>query len=609
MGRRRFGGSRYGNTASNGAGGTLRTTWRSGASLRPGSPGGLVASMRNEEPYEALARIVKDCGASKGRELLDDLVSLCWAECVRRMPSGRASMSRWHVDANKASAALENSQKEVIKLKEKLVECNKQALRQVAAFTSSLQHPPEESVEFYEPLQFVEPRIKEMVLEIVAYKMWQIERGMATSWMDELMKNKAAEAANAKSKRDHDEESDDPLLSAPPPHPRRAQKPGQLCPRCAGSSGRGTEEAPSAEVLRMQQRLQDAMARLEASNAECARLQALLEEVEESSSELRQRELESRQQMRAAAERAAAAEKEVAQLRKTVATNTVSASASDSHACSPAASATVAPRARSGNALAADDAAAPDLGSDGVEAADHRISAAVPTSKAVGARSVQTDLSGDDIDKLQEENKQLKVMLEELRAKLGEMIREGAKKGIGQAMDQLVDKVGLREVLDVRSIFERLYQDAKDRIVRLQKLRERFQQERKIAVSEGVSCYSIGESGSPSNVYEAVARSDILDQLSSQAPAACPRGMRRLLQRPAPVPLQGSPSSPVALAAPWRATPTPSEAPPRQRSTRAGPGKSFSLPALATVQSTGRPELLVNGLEPNQRWRVQGRPS
>eukprot|EP00933_Yihiella_yeosuensis_P016924 TRINITY_DN14300_c0_g2_i1.p1 TRINITY_DN14300_c0_g2~~TRINITY_DN14300_c0_g2_i1.p1 ORF type:complete len:320 (-),score=66.80 TRINITY_DN14300_c0_g2_i1:101-1060(-) len=97
-------------------------------------------------------------------------------------------------------------------------------------------------------------------------------------------------------------------------------------------------------------------------------------------------------------------------------------------------------------------------------------------TKTVGT---QTKLKGSDIDAQDAEIKRLKVMLEELQMKLKELLEECARQKIGGKVMDIADKLGLKEVIDTkRSVFERLYADAKDRVGRLERLREKVAQER-----------------------------------------------------------------------------------------------------------------------------------
>merc|ERR1712232_826443 len=103
-----------------------------------------------------------------------------------------------------------------------------------------------------------------------------------------------------------------------------------------------------------------------------------------------------------------------------------------------------------------------------------------PPSPEPAPRSVQEPKQDQQTAELMEENKRLKVALEELRAKLGEMGTEVKKTpGVSsEHVDKIVEVTGLKQVIKARSVFESLYKDALLRVERLEKLRERYRQER-----------------------------------------------------------------------------------------------------------------------------------
>lgn len=91
------------------------------------------------------------------------------------------------------------------------------------------------------------------------------------------------------------------------------------------------------------------------------------------------------------------------------------------------------------------------------------------------AAGVQTDLSGDEIDGFMNENTKLKVMLEEMKAKLADLAEDMKSKGVD--VSKALEKAGLHRFLGTKPIFERLYQDAIDRIDRMERLREKYAKE------------------------------------------------------------------------------------------------------------------------------------
>lgn len=82
------------------------------------------------------------------------------------------------------------------------------------------------------------------------------------------------------------------------------------------------------------------------------------------------------------------------------------------------------------------------------------------------------------IEELTEENKKLKVCLEELQAKLRQLMGKSKELGIGDEISEIANDLGLKRVLSCPSRFDILYQDAFKRIERLEELRTKIREER-----------------------------------------------------------------------------------------------------------------------------------
>jgi len=102
---------------------------------------------------------------------------------------------------------------------------------------------------------------------------------------------------------------------------------------------------------------------------------------------------------------------------------------------------------------------------------------AVPTGDGRWWRGAQTDLMGADIEEQKKEVARLRLMIEELRTKLRELMAGCKDRGVGDVFMEVADCVGLTPILQQMSVFERLYADAKDRVRRLEKLREKVKRE------------------------------------------------------------------------------------------------------------------------------------
>merc|ERR1712100_633942 len=89
----------------------------------------------------------------------------------------------------------------------------------------------------------------------------------------------------------------------------------------------------------------------------------------------------------------------------------------------------------------------------------------------------QTTLTSTKLDELSNERRKLKLMLEELQTKLKELMTEYRRK-FGDAATKVADGLGLKELLKEETVFQRLYDDALDRVHRLEKLRQKVRMEK-----------------------------------------------------------------------------------------------------------------------------------
>eukprot|EP00930_Biecheleria_cincta_P049376 TRINITY_DN34594_c0_g1_i1.p1 TRINITY_DN34594_c0_g1~~TRINITY_DN34594_c0_g1_i1.p1 ORF type:complete len:583 (+),score=186.66 TRINITY_DN34594_c0_g1_i1:80-1828(+) len=177
-------------------------------------------------------------------------------------------------------------------------------------------------------------------------------------------------------------------------------------------------------------------------------------------------------------------------------------------------------------------------------------------------QGTQTALTGQKIDERAEETKRLKVMLEEMQMKLKELVEKYRKK-FGQEAKEVAKELGIEQLLKEDTVFQRLYDDALERVDRLEKLRAKIRKESK----------NLGVPSEPTEVpvLAAVEGSDL-------------RNMRRFLggeQSPEPAAQAATPS-------PLRErSPAPAKAPPAFTERSPIPPKvlqpSVSLPSLRTV--------------------------
>jgi len=111
--------------------------------------------------------------------------------------------------------------------------------------------------------------------------------------------------------------------------------------------------------------------------------------------------------------------------------------------------------------------------------------------------------------KLKKENKRLRLMLEELRAKLADLMEECKMQGLEATVAKIADVVGLSKVLQIHCVFERLYQDAMDRIGRLEALRQKYRASRDDLIAAGIAPVC----SLPTDIIDIVSQSNLIFQL------------------------------------------------------------------------------------------------
>eukprot|EP00434_Breviolum_minutum_P030342 symbB.v1.2.026841.t1/scaffold2588.1/size75582/4 len=145
------------------------------------------------------------------------------------------------------------------------------------------------------------------------------------------------------------------------------------------------------------------------------------------------------------------------------------------------------------------------------------------------AKAIEAGLTWGCMEDMTKENKKLKVCLEELQAKLRQVMEKSKERGIGEELSEIAHDVGLKRVLSCPSRFDILYQDAFKRIERLEELRAKIREERQRTVIGA----AVSVDPSEPSVLSLVERSPlvILQQLVSTGPAgwslACSHSPKR----------------------------------------------------------------------------------
>merc|ERR1712217_978812 len=103
------------------------------------------------------------------------------------------------------------------------------------------------------------------------------------------------------------------------------------------------------------------------------------------------------------------------------------------------------------------------------------------------------------------ELKRMRLMLEEMQVKMQELMTR-CRRRFGGDVSEIVDELGLKDLLKEETVFQRLYDDAMDRVARLEKLREKVRKERKDLCP---SSASLGGTSPEPSVLEEVQKSQL----------------------------------------------------------------------------------------------------
>jgi len=439
---------------------------RNGRSVEDEAKGAFLLEIQSQDAYERICRLMKEEDAGRGAELLDEVCGFCWAEHEKLLSAAFNNKgSAKQVD----ESLLKASRDEVARLQEQVVDVNKRAMRQINVLTRVVadDEPP---VEFYEPLQCFTEKQRDLVMDILAYKLWQIENGQAPPGLLDKIRGKQ----NRFKDGDSDSEED---------------------------------KIDSAELNRLRAQLKAMEMRLKEADDQAAKRAAEVADLQKSSELLR-------------------AGKAAAELRNGEMLERFQALSEDTYGV---------PRCGKGHEMCRRTCGAGESGQCefckrqymagdlcydcnpcGVSMCHQCVMNSDKRDKRKNTNTkvamVQTDLDMQGMDKMAKENKRLTVMLEEMKTKVGDMMRLAKAKGI-QGMDAIIEDVGLKALEKCPSVFEKLYQDAFDRVGRLETLRERLTQQKHGALSDLIRECSQKGMPLPPNILEEVQRSGLFDRV------------------------------------------------------------------------------------------------
>jgi len=446
-----------------------------------------------------------------------EVCSLCWSQ-------GRSALCAGDKDVSRL-------QKEVETLQGRLAACNLTAMKQMsaakvsplakdsAAHVGVMHSEPKETAEdkldmdmvtFHEPLSYLDPVNRELVLEIVCEKLRQLQDGTAPPYFLELLKdsfnlNKGARPGKRGSGGDEDDaETDEDTKEKMKDMMLELEDLRMELQKAEKKSFHVKKELTEARrtIEMATQTAEEAKQMRDVAVQQC---EAAMADVKEQESVLAERT----EELKEAAAKILTFEKETQTLQEEI--RLLKEQMSETEKAHEAERQSQEERQR--EELKTVRFAAEAAG----EAARKEAAAKQATSDA-RARGCQTTMTGSNIDDQEAELKKMRVMLEEMQMKVKDVVKRARDDGLGETVEQYVNDVGLGGVLSHRTVFERLYKDALERVHRLEDLRARINKERSLVASCGVSpevwaAFSQGLLRPPTSlreVLEAIERGSIL---------------------------------------------------------------------------------------------------
>jgi len=309
---------------------------------------------------------------------------------------------------NEANKVLLDSQQqfvgkaEIAQLRKKLNACNRAAMKQVSVLKYGTAPPSGkygmETIEFYEPLQYLEPDTRELVLELVVEKLRQLEMGNLPPSLVEALAARALAG---------------PLIGG---------------------------DTQAEQLKNAIEQLHDGLEDLKETQAQLADAEEMIKNLREAGENAldNQRELE---QLRLECDVQRAAHERLTEEHSKALDDNVKLS------------------------MEVEEARAA-VNEEAEAAAKEALRISLQDSKAT-----QTTLSGTDLDEQKTQIRRLKAIIEELRMKLKETLEVMRKKGLDVEVAEVIEEMGLEEVIAKKTVFERLYEDAAKRAERLDSLR------------------------------------------------------------------------------------------------------------------------------------------
>mmetsp|Transcript_89383 Transcript_89383/g.158614 ORF Transcript_89383/g.158614 Transcript_89383/m.158614 type:complete len:595 (+) Transcript_89383:43-1827(+) len=398
------------------------------------------------------------------------------------------------------AAAMQESQL----LKQKLTQCQLSTMKQMAAMRSvgHLKHGyGSDTIVFHEPLQFLEPDQRELVLEIVCDKIRQLRLNTAPpSLLEALLRHANADQADGASLEELNATKAELEKARSEARTLRAQL--QKVEDEADSL-RGELRQVRDRLVQTQQELADSKAREEALTAEVEQLKALTAkqqaeierqqaEIQRQKAEIKRLDLELQEERKANAKlRAEVQRLEALTAKQQAEIERQQAEIQRQQGEIQRLEVELQEEKKANAKLrAAVQQLEDELQRLQKEFADLQASHEILKKEADEMRAelarrnntrtqgTQTSLTGSKLDEQADERKRLKVMLEEMQMKLKELVEKYRKK-FGNEAKEIAKEMGIEQLLKEDTVFQRLYDDALDRVERLEKLRAKLRKERK----------------------------------------------------------------------------------------------------------------------------------
>lgn len=351
---------------------------------------------------------------------------------------------------------VEGLRAELERLRRQLTHCNLAAVKQAAALkdcSNDCASLGQDTIVFHEPFEYLDPMTKELVLHIVAEKMRLVSNHHAPpSLLNALAPILAAPRPVAKSNNEEIIELQEELEET-----KNQLKDAEAKAKTAEAEAQKSKaraEAAEAKAKGMESELQQLRAETTSLKALLQQKEDELREAKEELAKLQEEVLELNSQLQAEIAANSTLRQQLEQVARELQT------AKD--------------KAAKFETMLLELQAQYDV----LEKEAKEMREELARRNNTRTKSCQTTMTGTQIEEQVEEIKRLSLMLEELQTKLKELLEECGRQQLGGKVMDIARKLGLESVIVKKTVFERLYTDAQDRVRRLENLREKLRKDK-----------------------------------------------------------------------------------------------------------------------------------